>query len=286
MSVRAIDAVWRSKIKDEYTLLWMLALADWADDEGKAYPNMTSLADKSRQSLRKAQYCRRAMEKAGVIRVVRGGGRGNPNVYHINFEALKNYDPDAAEKDAPRAPNENGKDAQDAPKNDPKGRTSCTDSDQERVHEKTEKGARVSHTRGEPSGTVNPPPNEDANLDGTPPEKGGGGEIDEHLVGELVRRGITRHNPSAPFDAERLVRDYPRKRIARQIRHFDFLTQLSDRGSPHTGAWLGKAIVNDLAIPPNMNGTPAPSTKTEMVWDEENQQMVRIIHGEPEEVTP
>lgn len=105
--------------------------------------------------------------------------------------------------------------------------------------------------------TPTSPPKRNANLDGNgasnhEPEGGGDGEKD--LVRKLEDRGITRSNPSAPWDAERIVRPFKAARLLRQIRHFDFE---ASQGRHHTGGWLIQAIVNDFPLPPGMAGARA-----------------------------
>ena len=122
-----------------------------------------------------------------------------------------------------------------------------------------------------------PPPNVNANLEGTalaknadglrryppdPPIPARTGGVEEGaesnrrraaeefkgaLIRELIRRGVTRSNPQAPWDAERLVGSFPLERVALQVRHFDYLA--GQGRQPRTGGWLVRAIVADLSVP-------------------------------------
>ena len=84
MSVRVMGRVWaQSKTKDG-KLLVMLALADFANDEGESWPSMPVLADKARLSERQARKVLDKLEQAGEIRRIRSnGGRNRRNHYVI-----------------------------------------------------------------------------------------------------------------------------------------------------------------------------------------------------------
>lgn len=78
----------------------LLALADWANDEGaNVYPGIEKLAEKAHVDERATKYVIRQLERDGVIVCVsRGRGRGNrsewrivmdPTKWHLTSETLR-----------------------------------------------------------------------------------------------------------------------------------------------------------------------------------------------------
>jgi len=56
MSVRSIGRVWDHSAASGSFLLMLLAIADFADDDGNAYPSVPTLARKCRMKPRNANY--------------------------------------------------------------------------------------------------------------------------------------------------------------------------------------------------------------------------------------
>lgn len=72
-------------------LLAMLALADWSDDEGRCWPSMTSIADKTRLSRSQAQRVVHGLIADGYLSVIgnsEGGKPGTTRQYRINLHTL------------------------------------------------------------------------------------------------------------------------------------------------------------------------------------------------------
>ena len=67
MSVKAMTWVWTLKGIPAPTRLVLLALADWADDEGVAFPAVATVADKCELSIRTVQRHLRAAEQYGLL---------------------------------------------------------------------------------------------------------------------------------------------------------------------------------------------------------------------------
>lgn len=89
MSIRVMDAIWKSEIKFEPShLLVMLALADWCNDSGECYPAVESIAKKSRMSERNARYILKKLASDGYITITENRGRNNTNVYTLNLQSL------------------------------------------------------------------------------------------------------------------------------------------------------------------------------------------------------
>jgi hypothetical protein len=84
MSIRVMTSVWddvRTRAHSE--LLVLLALADWANDEGHCWPSISALANKARLSERAVQQILGRLTATGRIRRIQGGGRGRANQYQV-----------------------------------------------------------------------------------------------------------------------------------------------------------------------------------------------------------
>jgi hypothetical protein len=64
-------------------LLVLLALADWANDDGHCWPTISALATKARLSERAVQQILGRLTTTGRIRRIQGGGRGRANRYQV-----------------------------------------------------------------------------------------------------------------------------------------------------------------------------------------------------------
>lgn len=102
MSIRVMTHVWATSPSRGSSLLVLLAVADYADDDGRAFPSMTTLAQKARLSRRHAQRVVHDLEDAGQLLIEWGGGRGRPHVFWVvtdwnegQIQARRNPDPDA-----------------------------------------------------------------------------------------------------------------------------------------------------------------------------------------------
>lgn len=78
-----MSLVWEHSQQSGSSLLVLLALADFADDDGYCYPSVARLAKKARLSERATQYALRDLEEAGELSVERGGGRRKANRYKV-----------------------------------------------------------------------------------------------------------------------------------------------------------------------------------------------------------
>jgi hypothetical protein len=84
MSIPLTSAVWkRSKQKKSGALLVLLAIADYANERGIAWPAVSTLARKARMSTRNVQRWLRCLERDGELRVRRNQGRCGANIYEI-----------------------------------------------------------------------------------------------------------------------------------------------------------------------------------------------------------
>jgi len=83
--------VWDTCLYDGGTLLVLLAMADWANDDGsKVHPSMDTLAAKCRLTPRGAQFCVKRLRDDKVIKPVENatGGRSKVTEYKIDLERV------------------------------------------------------------------------------------------------------------------------------------------------------------------------------------------------------
>lgn len=67
-------------------LLVLLALADWANDEGHCHPSVPRIANKSRLTERQVYNVLKQLQADGAISIDSGGGRGKLTSYQIHVE--------------------------------------------------------------------------------------------------------------------------------------------------------------------------------------------------------
>jgi hypothetical protein len=88
MSVRTLAAVWQGSQHGGSALLMMLAIADFADDKGQAYPSVSTLAEKTRMKSRNANYLLRELQGSGELVIKIGAGPRGTNLYRIALDRL------------------------------------------------------------------------------------------------------------------------------------------------------------------------------------------------------
>lgn len=92
MSIKVMTLVWDRAPYEGNALVVLLALADWASEDGtKVYPSMQTLADKARISKRTAQRIVQQFESDGVLILVGSaiGGRAKTKEYKIDLERVQ-----------------------------------------------------------------------------------------------------------------------------------------------------------------------------------------------------
>ncbi len=83
MSIAVMSAVWKSAEARGAALLILLALADYANENGICWPSVETLSHKARVSERHAHRILTQLERGGVIRIgVREGPKG-VNLYRV-----------------------------------------------------------------------------------------------------------------------------------------------------------------------------------------------------------
>lgn len=83
MSVRVMAAVWDRSTHSGNALLMLLAIADFADDEGRSYPSVSTLATKCRLQLRGAQRLLAELRASGELRIELNAGPKGCNRYTV-----------------------------------------------------------------------------------------------------------------------------------------------------------------------------------------------------------
>ncbi len=84
-----MSLVWERAPYSEGSLLVLLALADWADDNGVSWPSVPKLAHKARLQRRRVQYIIRKLQADGFLDIEEGGGRKKQHRYTLNLQKLK-----------------------------------------------------------------------------------------------------------------------------------------------------------------------------------------------------
>jgi hypothetical protein len=102
MSIPLTNAVWKHSKQKSGALIVLLAIADYANDEGNAWPAVPTLARKARMSKRNVQRWVRALQRDGELKVLRNEGRRGTNIYKICLPQAK------AEKGDARATHDTG----------------------------------------------------------------------------------------------------------------------------------------------------------------------------------
>jgi hypothetical protein len=88
MSVRTMAKVWELSTNRGNDLLMLLAIADFADDDGNAYPAVQTLADKCRMKSRNANVILAALRASGELEVRQNEGPHGTNRYRIVLPAF------------------------------------------------------------------------------------------------------------------------------------------------------------------------------------------------------
>lgn len=96
--------VWAESQHAGTELLMLLAIADFADDDGNAYPAVGTLATKCRMSARNANYLLLALQASGELQVLKGQGPYGTNRYRIVLEGVQQPSPPLKRTSPPTPP--------------------------------------------------------------------------------------------------------------------------------------------------------------------------------------
>ncbi|TWD77471.1 hypothetical protein FB547_1095 [Variovorax beijingensis] len=88
MSILVMSRVWQESSHSGAHLLMMLAIADFADDQGRAYPSVSTLAQKCRVKPRAANYSLADLKESGELEIKIGRGPRGANLYRIALDRL------------------------------------------------------------------------------------------------------------------------------------------------------------------------------------------------------
>jgi hypothetical protein len=88
MSVRILSSVWDRAQYEGPAFVVLLALADWADDEGRCYPSITKLARKARLGLTATKSALKRLRSDGVLDVETAGNSKTSNRYRLLVESM------------------------------------------------------------------------------------------------------------------------------------------------------------------------------------------------------
>lgn len=94
MSVRTMARVWERSQQCGNDLLMLLAIADFADDDGRAYPAVATLAAKCRMTARNANRVLADLRASGELDVRMNEGPKGTNLYQIKIPPDGNVTPD------------------------------------------------------------------------------------------------------------------------------------------------------------------------------------------------
>lgn len=91
MSISVMSEVWNKSQHSGSELLMLLAIADFSDDHGKAYPSVSTLSTKCRMSRRNVQYVINNLKSSGelTVSIKKGPPPKFPNLYRVNLNALQ-----------------------------------------------------------------------------------------------------------------------------------------------------------------------------------------------------
>jgi hypothetical protein len=85
MSIDALNTVFKHSRAKGAGFVIMLALADWANQDGEAWPALETIARKARVSVRTVTTEIKRLAKIGELSIATGAGRNGTNVYTIRI---------------------------------------------------------------------------------------------------------------------------------------------------------------------------------------------------------
>lgn len=88
MSIHVMNEVWGKSSHDKGGLLVMLAIADFADEQGRAFPSIATLALKTRQTERNVHNVLSKLVESKELTIYPNKGPFGTNLYQINLSQL------------------------------------------------------------------------------------------------------------------------------------------------------------------------------------------------------
>jgi len=89
MSIPAYNAVWDGSRHQSGNFIVLLAIADHADDEGKAWPSIPRLACKARLSQRHTRRCLNELKASGELEILPKQAPHGRTLYRIRLDELR-----------------------------------------------------------------------------------------------------------------------------------------------------------------------------------------------------
>jgi hypothetical protein len=83
VSIRVMAQAWKHSRAKEGTLLTLLAISDFADDDGFAFPSLATLARKARLSVRQTQRVIRKLVEMGELETTMNAGPRGVTLYRV-----------------------------------------------------------------------------------------------------------------------------------------------------------------------------------------------------------
>ena len=104
MSIKVMSNIWENGPTNQSERFILLALADYANDEGECWPSINGVAKKTCMTDRGVRKILRRLEEQGWLETQHGSGRKNCNIYtiktpHMGAETLNTVPP---ERGSPR----------------------------------------------------------------------------------------------------------------------------------------------------------------------------------------
>ena len=84
MSIAVMANVWEYSKAESSDLLVLLAIADYANGEGQAWPSIETLAARARMQRRGVQYCLKRLVELGELEVIPNAGPNGCNLYGVH----------------------------------------------------------------------------------------------------------------------------------------------------------------------------------------------------------
>jgi len=266
MAIRIMSEVWESGPDRRTDLLVLLALADFADEGGMAYPNLPTLMEKCRISRQGLVNVLDRLEEEGWVRRIPGGGRGKSTHYWVRTvprppisaakrvkhvdglspkrvnevdglspKRVKHVDPFSEEKQS----RSSGKNSQADKENSQEALGETVNPELTGTTKNHQGTVKNHHPRAQSSAQASAP--------SEPKGGGGGGEekftTKEDLVATLVAEGVSEKN------AERLVEEHDPRAIVLQLKHYWHKRDQGWRSAPQSAGWIVTAVEEGYPLP-------------------------------------
>jgi hypothetical protein len=89
MSIKVMSYIWEHSPHKGSELITLLAIADYADDQGVAYPSIASLSKKTRMTERNVDHVLKKLVRHHALTIARQAGPYRNNVYSIQLPTRK-----------------------------------------------------------------------------------------------------------------------------------------------------------------------------------------------------